>query len=771
MPDLSNPKPNFAQSIVKLQAEGKSFDREICEREPIRTPGAIQPHGALVAYRIEDERIVLCSENISEFLATDPAETLGKYASEILPDAITLAIRTDMEQNLVSANNPACYATTLNLRLPSACWIHARGGLVFVELENVQIFGGISASGYSRTIERAVEEMRDTETLEQLDATVLRAVRKITGYERTLIYRFDEDWNGNTTAEDMQEGSYQPFLGLRFPASDIPRQARELYSENLLRIMTDRDATPVHVLQSADVSAPADLSGARLRAQSPVHLEYQRNINVNGAMSASVMKQGKLWGLIVGHHRQRLPVSPQAARGVVHLVQSYAMRLNDLEERASRRKRGEQQRIYSALLEQMAVRDDFVEALTSSPVGLPTLLDAGGAGIVRGVAIDCIGNFPPQTAILKLLAAIPLDGETGTLATDQSSIWLAEFGDHAKTASGVLVVPLRDEAGTRILWFRPGVAETVNWAGNPSKAMSESGTHPLPRRSFERWTEERSGRSVPWSLEDIEVATSLGFAIGEVILRHGRKISALNQRLFQAERTTAAQDVTEIALRTALQEKDTQLAQKDFLLREVDHRVRNSLALISSMLQLQARSTLDPNTRQQFVEASRRVVTVGQVHQRLYQTGELRALNFGEYLRALTADLSESAGPDSRKRLILETTDVTLNADIVMPLGLIVNELVTNAFKHGDRRDALLTVNVSFAQTGGDMRLIVEDDGTGLPENFSPKSGTGLGMRLVNGLITQLNAQLEFESGDDGTRFIVIVPKKPEHTTLPSSQA
>jgi chemotaxis family two-component system sensor kinase Cph1 len=760
---LSEPRDfnsDYAQSIVKLQAEGKSFDRDICEREPIRTPGTIQPHGALIGLRGENDAIAFASENIGTFLGADAAAVLGKSAREFLPAALVDALTAERSEGLLSSINPVCFSQRLALQVPSACWVHQRDGTTFIEFENVSDIAEGDA-GQPGAVERAIVKIRDADSMKDLDRIVLEAILDITGYQRVLIYAFDQDWNGVTTAEAMRGGDYQPFLGLRFPASDIPRQARELYSENLLRFMADRDAVPSRLV-ALDTSVVADLSGARLRAQSPVHLEYQRNINVNGAMSASVMKRGKLWGLIVGHHHDPLHVAPAAAIGVGSIVQSYSMRLNDLEDRSLRSRRAEQQRIYSSLLEQMAVRDDFADALASGPIGLPALLDANGAAIVRDGKVRRLGDTPPEETILQVLRNQNITNNDGIIATDHAAEWDAALAPHARIASGVLIVPLRDELQTRIIWFRPGITETVNWAGNPHKAMHESGAYALPRRSFERWTEQRSGRSAPWTLADIETATSLGFAIGEVILRHGRKIQALSQRLFNAERTTAAQDVTEIALRSALQEKEAEMQQKNFLLREVDHRVRNSLALISSMLQLQARSTLDPSVRQQFIEASRRVITVGHVHQRLYQTGELRSLDFGDYLRALTSDLSDSAGPDTKKRLVLETTAVTLNAETVIPLGLIVNELVTNAFKHGEKKPSPLTVNVSFLQSDAGMRLTVQDDGPGLPEGFDPGKNTGLGMRLVSGLILQLSGNLEFESSDAGTRFTILVPKKGE---------
>lgn len=761
---MSDPKhfdSTYAQSIVKLQAEGKDFDRDICEREPIRTPDAIQPHGAIVGLADGSSDIVLCSGNIAQFFGEEPGRVIGKSINEFLPARLVAEIEDERAAGALSPINPSCFSPHIGLKVPSACWVHARAGIAFIELEDVSQFEAEGGS-FSRLAERALAQIRDADSVEELDRVTLSAIRTVGGYERVLIYRFDEDWNGITTAEEMVEGSYQPFLGLHFPASDIPRQARELYSENLLRLMIDRDAAPARILRAPGHGSQLDLSGARLRAQSPVHLEYQRNIDVNGAMSVSVMKRGRLWGLIVGHHRKPHRVGPAASASIVNLVQSYSMRLHDLEDRSLRSRRSEQQRIYSALLEQMAVRDDFVEALAAGPVGLPALLNAGGAAIVRGGNVQSMGETPPREVIENLLKKLNVTNNDGVMATDHSVAWDDALAAYSRVASGILIVPLRDEQHTRILWFRPGIAETVTWAGNPKKAMSAEGTHVLPRRSFERWTEERSGRSQPWLLADIECATSLGFAIGEVILRHGRKIQALSRRLFNAERTTAEQDVTEIALRTALQEKEAELQQKNFLLREVDHRVRNSLALVSSMLQLQARSTLDPHIRQQFLEASRRVVTVGHVHQRLYQTGELRALDFGDYLRALTADLSSSAGSDSNKKLVLETTTATLNADSVVPLGLIVNELVTNAFKHGEKKVEPLTVTVSFAQGDTDMRLTVHDDGPGLPAGFDPRKSSGLGMRLVNGLILQLRGKLEFESNEGGTRFTVLVPRKDQ---------
>lgn len=218
---------DYAQSIVRLQAEGKSFDRDICEREPIRTPGAIQPHGALIGLAAGDV-IAIASQNISDFFGADAAEVIGRSARDFLPDALLAKIEEERAAGLLSAINPACFSRRLPLRLPCACWVHHRGELTYIELENVSAVPDGDA-GHERIAERALGAMRDADDIETLDAIVLQAIRDLGGYERALVYRFDGDWNGVTTAENMREGAYRRFWACVFlPPTFPPRPARSM---------------------------------------------------------------------------------------------------------------------------------------------------------------------------------------------------------------------------------------------------------------------------------------------------------------------------------------------------------------------------------------------------------------------------------------------------------------------------------------------------------------------------------------------------------------
>ena len=276
--------------------------------------------------------------------------------------------------------------------------------------------------------------LRDATSLAELGRLTVQSIRALSGFERVLIYRFDAEWNGEAIAEDKRPDLEPSLLGLHFPESDIPRQARELYARNHSRFVPDRDAAPVSLLSvSADAGAqPLDLSFARLRALSPIHLEYHRNLNVNGSMSVSVMKHGRLWGLVIGHHRQPLLVSPALRTAVTLLVDAFAMRLTEVETGADWDERRDHVATHAKLLEQMAGADDFVPALTSGPVTMARLFDAGGGAVIRDGEVRLVGDTPPADTVLDLAETLRARStEGGPVATDHLAGISSRFAQHS----------------------------------------------------------------------------------------------------------------------------------------------------------------------------------------------------------------------------------------------------------------------------------------------------------------------------------------------------
>lgn len=209
-----------------------------------------------------------------------------------------------------------------------------------------------------------------------------------------------------------------------------------------------------------------------------------------------------------------------------------------------------------------------------------------------------------------------------------------------------------------------------------------------------------------------------------------------------------------------LAEKEKLLATKEVLLQELNHRVKNSLQMVSSMLGLQARQLADPEVRRQLAEAGRRVGAIALVHERLYRADFTGRVEVGQYLGALCADLGRSlAGADGSHVLAVTAAQADLPIEQAVPLGLIVNELVGNAFKHAYSAPSAAAVEVTLQPcTGGGLRLEVVDGGSGLPPDFDPQQGGGLGMKLVLALASQLGGRLTFERGAPGTRFVVELP-------------
>jgi len=749
------PTPEFApeldregaRTLVERLASSEGVDLTPCEREPIHIPGTIQPHGALLALQPADFSLAAYSANAPALFGVESAGLRHCPLNALVGDTLAAGLREAADAGELNGSNP--FRATGTLPGTGAMMdfaVHSHDGFIIVEAEPTTL------SPLPAALPRTMVRLRDATSLAELGQVTVASIRSLSGFERVLIYRFDADWNGEAIAEDKLSDLEPALLGLHFPESDIPRQARELYARNHSRFIPNRDAAPVPLL-SLNMRAggwPLDLIFARLRALSPIHLEYHRNLNVNGSMSVSVMKRGRLWGLVIGHHRQPLLIPPALRTAVTLLVDAFAMRLTEVETAADWDERRDHVATHARLLEQMAGADDFVPALTNGAVTMTRLFSAGGAAVIRDSEVQLVGETPPTETVLDVVEALRTRSDKEhPVATDHLAGISTRFAEHSAIASGALAVFFGTDHRNALLWFRPDVPRTITWGGDPSKPVSfEAGrTRILPRRSFERWTERMRCYSQPWSPWTLEIAQSLAQTIDEVIIRHQRKLAELSGKLREIE--------------ALAQDKDGLLVQKDMLMREVNHRVKNSLHMIASLLSLQGDGIDDPNTRRQFADAHNRVATVAQLHQRLYQTDKLQSVEFDQYLHGMCNDLSNFMLSEGEEyTLEVEADPAEFPTDRAIPLALIVNELVTNAFKYAYPPGSDGTIRVTFThRENGGYVLVVSDQGAGLKPGFQPSQG-GLGMTIVTSLCLQLGATLYFgpttEAG--GARFAVSLP-------------
>lgn len=302
------------------------IDLTACEREPIHIPGSIQPHGVLFAMSRADKTITHASANAAAFFGIDPASALGKTFREALP---VVAAQLDGDVAEPTPVGTARYVRTIVLKTVTGetafdAVLSGSDDHVILELEAVPEDTISSIDALYPALRRFVEELHGAFTIDRLSQLAAEDIRRMTGFDRVLIYRFDEQWNGTVIAEDRNE-ALPSYLDLRFPASDIPAQARELYRRNRLRIIPDANYTPVPI-QSHD-PAPLDLSDSVLRSVSPVHLEYMRNMGTPASMSISILRDGALWGLISCHNSKPKRVSLPVRNACDFLTQIFSFQL------------------------------------------------------------------------------------------------------------------------------------------------------------------------------------------------------------------------------------------------------------------------------------------------------------------------------------------------------------------------------------------------------------------------------------------------------------
>ena len=719
-------------AAIGQRVRAEPVDASLCEREPIHIPGSIQPNAVMLAADVATLLVLAYSANITEIV--DPAEPplAGRPLAAVLPADFVEVIRTRLAGGGLEDGRSLRRRLTLPCsRTPYHAVAHAHAGRLIVELELEPDSADDFPSASQIDTELAVGRLREAGTLADAARIAALEIRSLTGFEAVLVYRFDSDWNGEAVAEDKAPDWSRSLLGLRFPASDIPAQARALYTKAKSRFVIDRDSVPVGLLSAPGAgNGPIDLTFAQHRTLSPIHLEYQRNLGVNGSMSISIMVEGRLWGLMIGHHRRPHYVAPETRAAATVLTDAFAMRVQEIESRRLWAERQAHLDVEGRLVRGLTRSDDFVAALTGGGTTLLDLFSATGAGIVAGERVTLIGRTPPSdmvTAITGWLRTRVPEGETGYCSNSFTTEYL-DAAPYREIASGVLAAFLDESRENLLLWFRPEVPSTVTWGGDPRKPVL-AGSGPvavLPRRSFERWIEERTGFANPWADWQLHLAGSLAEAVEGVVLRQRRKIDELTSLLAEKERL---------------------LEQKDLLTREIDHRVKNSLQIVSAFLQMQRRQISDGPARQAFADTSARVMSVARVHDSLYQADRVDEVDLGQTIENLCNDLAGLAGDG-------HAVDLTAEPGLMVPyrkavaLSLIATELVTNAFKYAANPAGGGRVEVCVSASGpGEVQLRVCDDGAGLPDDWANAKargkGSGLGMKLIRAMLEQINARLD----------------------------
>ncbi|MEA2740314.1 MAG: two-component system, chemotaxis family, sensor kinase Cph1 [Acetobacteraceae bacterium] len=702
------------------------IDLTICDREPIHIPGSIQPHGMML--------VAECESLIVRHAAGSIEQRLGITDWEGRP---LNALIGELAGKIAKLARPGSAGFMGQLRTVGGETLdvsaHLSGLDVIVELE-LAAEDRLDASLVLDGLSAAAAAFEQTGSLKTLCEKAATEFRRLTGFDRVMIYQFLDDGAGNVLAEDRRADMHS-FLNHRFPSSDIPQQARALYLRNLIRLIPDSSYEPAVLRPAWIAPVPLDMTDSSLRSVSPVHLQYLANMNVRASASVSIVKDGALWGLIACHHETPRSLSYGIRAACRSLAGSLGRQIRAQEEAEGYRQRIRLRGFEDDMVALLSREGALDDALSHHLSKLGRMMNSDGVAVLRGRELVRNGVCPTEQEIDALVQWLSTETIQPIVSADHLSDLYPQASSFTQTGSGLLAMVISVEEPWFLLWFRAEQVETVNWAGNPHKSdgSEEPGASLTPRTSFDLWQETVRGRARPWSLPEIDAALRLRVALLEV--QQNRRMRELNRQL------------TKI-----VQDKDLLLEQNGFLIGEVNHRVQNSLQLVSSYLALQARASSNPELLAALEEARRRISAVSLVHRRLYRGDQLALVDAGRYIEELCADTFAFMGQDWVRYLSLNLSPVMVSTDRAVTLGLLLTELLINANKYAyDGRAGPIEIELIEDRTL--LHLVVADKGTG-----KASSGKGFGTRIMEGLVAQLGGKLTYGDNLPGLRTVVVIP-------------
>jgi two-component system, chemotaxis family, sensor kinase Cph1 len=513
-----------------------------CDREPIHISSAVQAHGVLLTFTAADLIILQVSQNSADLLQQAPADLLGKPLSILLTAAQIKAIQDCLNGEFDRVNPLQLNIPVGNQIEEFAGIVHTSDGVVVIELERPFIRAApaeiapqaLSFFDFYKFVKSPIDRIQRTQNLAELSQQAVQIIRSTTGFDRVMLYRFDPDGSGHVIAEDKSADS-ESFLGLHYPATDIPKQAKELYRLNLLRIIPDALYEPALLEPSLNplTGKPLDLSLSVLRSVSPLHNEYLVNMGVRASMSISLLRDRQLWGLIACHHRSPKQLDYETRTICEFLGQVISFELGSKADAEDLDYKLQLQAVQARLVNIITNCKTLSDGLDRSPIDLMDLVGAKGFVFVDHNHISAFGHTPPQADIPNLLTWINLQiGEDAIYSTTTLVTDYPDFIAHKDVASGLLALRISRAQSTYLLWFKPEVIQTIDWGGKPNQTANLANNLRLtPRKSFDLWKETVQFKSLPWKACEIDLALELRSRIIGLVLQKADELALLNTEL------------------------------------------------------------------------------------------------------------------------------------------------------------------------------------------------------------------------------------------------
>ncbi len=715
-------------------------DPSTCERERIRRPGAIQAHGCLLFCALPTWEVRAVSANAGDFLGRDAEAMLDATLDTLLPGQTLHDLRNVLQASMVSGGAERLFGQPIDGGPERYdITVHMSASNAVVEIVPCRGADALATDPIT-LVKSMVGRLRRAPTLERFLALAANQVRAVTGFDRVTIYKFLPDGSGEVKAEALRSG-LPPSLGLRYPASDIPAEARALHCRQWLQAIPDVGSTPVPLLARSESAAEADLGLATLRSASPVRIECLKSMDSHATLTISLMAGDALWGLIACHHSSPRRISSSTCAATELFGQIFSLQIEAKEQARELLLAEELREAHGRLMGAMSAEASIFDAPGRFEDLVKGMIPCDGFGVWSEKGFLGVGSVPPTEAMPDLIRHLGGRDTHAPYATDALPRELASAAAYGGDVSGVLSIPFARSPGEYVLFFRREAVRTVTWGGDPSRPVVVEGAYTGLRTGFDAWREVVHGQSVPWRAAEVRIAETLRVSLLEVIL--------------------ARADIVDGERRAAQR-------RQAILIAELNHRVDDILALIPSLVRQSRRNAVSKESFAGNLE--HRVRALALAHDQLARTGWARA-PLRRLLEAEARALTQSAD-----RVALVGPGVTLDARAYQALALVFHEMMTNAAKHGALSRTAGRLTITWARdASGDLRIEWRE--LGGPPVMSPER-RGFGSVIVEQTVPfELRGEARVQFLPQGVHGTFLIPARHvgdtegEDDTVPAAAA
>lgn len=717
-----------------------SVDLTNCDKEPIHIPGKVQSHGFLIAIKKTDLTITYLSENTGDFLNITAKGLLGKPVS-----VISDFFKQEPNFNIEDLLNLGIIRKSFDAISPHPLEINGKTFYLIInssvsdwllEFEPVTIQYDIQS-----LIGRSASLMLQGKSVNALLKGAAAEVKKLINYDRIMIYKFMDEGHGEVVAE-VKEKHLESFYGLHYPATDIPKQARELYKLNLTRLIANVNTADSPII-TFNEDAPLDLTNSALRAVSPIHIQYLKNMGVESSFSISIIANGELWGLIACHNYSPKFIDYKAREGskLIGEILSSAIEYREAEEDSETVEKFKD--TASLLLEHLNKDKYLLDAVTTHHRTLLDVTKGTGVAIIFENTLKTIGDVPEESDIYELAEWLRNNSDESIYHTHRLSEIFHPAKKYKNIASGILACSISKDPHEVMIWFKPEQITAVNWAGNPDKpvTIADNGIASLsPRKSFETWSQVVNNTSAKWLPEEITSVLRIREIIVTYINKKANEIRQLNEKL-----------------QSAYEELDT-------FSYTVSHDLRTPLTSIKTYAELMLKNkSIDENGRKmldRILNGANKMNFLIKEILNLARVGRselvFEPVDMNVLLKEISTEVWAAFKADNAELILGQLVD--LKGDKIMITQVFTN-LISNAVKYSSTVEKP-KIEVSAYVDGGETIYVVKDNGMGIDnryydrvfelfkrmDNVKEIEGTGVGLAIVKRIVERHNGRVWFES-------------------------